>query len=282
MIGAGPDPGRPAPVPDPAVPARAVFDLPERLRHRARRTVALLVALALLPVVSALEAATIGQADINVSTVSHVVIAHLSGNPDPAGVSTFQDNMSGSSASRGCCWRRSSAPDLAVVGAVMQTVVRNPMADPYLLGISSGAAFGAVLVLVVRLGAGAVTLPIGAFLGALGAFALVVTLGSRKGMLTPIRMVLAGVAIAQLLATATSLVVIWVNNPHATQQLEFWLAAARWQTIGVTCAVLVVAMAVFLGRHALWTRSPSATTPRPRSVSTSTRSAGCCWWWPRC
>lgn len=224
----------------------------DRLARRGRRAVLVTGLLAVVLVVSAVVAVTIGQADISVPTVGRVVAGHLGIDPDPLGVSAFQDNIVWQLRIPRVLLAAIVGAGLAMVGAVMQTLTRNPMADPYLLGISSGAAFGAVLVLVVGLGSGALALPVGAFLGALGAFALVVTLGSKRGSLTPIRMVLAGVAIAQFFATITTLVVIWVGDPHATQQLEFWLAgslaAARWSTVGVPTTALSVALVIFLAR----------------------------------
>ena len=233
-------------------PGAADDQFEAQVARRRRRTVIETIAIGALLVVSAVVAVAIGQADINVATVWQVITGDLRGDPDPVGVSTFQDNIVWQLRIPRVLLAATVGAGLAVVGAVVQTLTRNPMADPYLLGISSGAAFGAVLVLVVGLGAGALALPIGAFLGALGAFALVVALGSKNRSLTPIRMVLAGVAIAQLFATTTSLVVIWVGDPHATQQLEFWLAgslaAARWSILGVPAAALLLALVVFIGR----------------------------------
>ncbi|MDQ2624983.1 MAG: iron chelate uptake ABC transporter family permease subunit, partial [Actinomycetota bacterium] len=74
---------------------------------------------------------------------------------------------------------------LGLAGAVMQSLTRNPLADPYLLGLSSGASLGAVAVLV--LGA-AVALPAAAFAGALGALALALAIARAAGALTPTRM----------------------------------------------------------------------------------------------
>lgn len=134
---------------------------------------------------------------------------------------------------------------LAVVGAVMQTLTRNPMADPYLLGISSGASLGAVAVIVAGLSIGSLGVAGGAFVGALGAFMLVLALGQRSGRLTPTRMILAGVAVGAFSAAVTSFLIIWVADPHATQEAQFWLsgslAAARLPS------VYTMAFAVLIG-----------------------------------
>ena len=70
---------------------------------------------------------------------------------------------------------------LATCGVVLQSLLRNPLADPYLLGISAGASTGAVLVALLGLGAGLISLSVGAFAGAVAAFALVVLLARASG-----------------------------------------------------------------------------------------------------
>ena len=92
---------------------------------------------------------------------------------------------------------------LAVSGAVMQALTRNPLADPYLLGLSSGASLGAVAVLL--LGA-AVLLPVAAFLGAMLALGMTLLLASSLGRITPSRTVLAGFAVSALASA--------VDEPH--------------------------------------------------------------------
>ncbi len=137
---------------------------------------------------------------------------------------------------------------LAVVGAVMQTLTRNPMADPYLLGISSGASLGAVSIIVAGLGAGIVGVSGGAFVGALGAFLLVLVLGQSAGRLTPTRMILAGVAVGAFCAAVTSFLILWVADPRATQEAQFWLSgslgAARLPTVQLMAIVLLVGLVV--------------------------------------
>lgn len=137
---------------------------------------------------------------------------------------------------------------LAVVGAVMQTLTRNPMADPYLLGVSSGASLGAVAVIVAGVSLGSLGVAGGAFVGALGAFVLVLALGQRAGRLTPTRMILAGVAVGAFAAAATSFLIIWVADPHATQEAQFWLsgslAAARLPTVYTMAAAVLIGLLV--------------------------------------
>ena len=139
---------------------------------------------------------------------------------------------------------------LALVGAVMQSTMRNPLADPYLLGISAGASFGAVVVFV---GLGGVTfgLTTGAFGGALVAFVAVVVLGAGRGArIEPGRIVLAGVAVASLFDAATALLIIAAADPAGTRGILYWLlgslAGSTWSDLAIAVPLLAVASAVML------------------------------------
>lgn len=137
---------------------------------------------------------------------------------------------------------------LAVGGACLQAVVRNDLADPYLLGVSSGASLGAALVLATGLGAGtALTATGGAFLGALGALALVMALAGGGRHLSGSRLVLAGLTAGYFLTAATDLVVVLSDSRDAVRAVLFWmlgsLGRARWQDV----PVLAVATALSLG-----------------------------------
>lgn len=138
---------------------------------------------------------------------------------------------------------------LAVCGCVLQAVTRNVLAEPYLLGISSGASTGAVLVLVLGLGAGSVTLAGGALAGGLLSFALVFALMGRDTASTS-RVVLTGVVVGQLFSAVTSLVVTAWGDADATRGITYWLlgslAAARWSSVAVCAVVVVVATVVFV------------------------------------
>lgn len=140
---------------------------------------------------------------------------------------------------------------LAIVGAVMQALVRNPLADPYLLGVSSGASVGAVLVLVTGLGTGlgalgGAALPAAAFAGAL--LALVATLGlaGAAGGATPTRTVLAGVVVASAASAVVSLVIFWRADGDAFREILAWLlgslAASSWSS--ATIALVGAALAL--------------------------------------
>ncbi|MEO7121975.1 MAG: putative F420-0 ABC transporter permease subunit, partial [Lacisediminihabitans sp.] len=131
---------------------------------------------------------------------------------------------------------------LAIAGAVMQAVTRNPLADPYLLGLSSGASLGAVAVLL--LGA-SVLLPIAAFGGAMLALVTTLLLANSLGRITPSRTVLAGIAVSALASAITSLVIFWTVTGDSYREILNWLlgslAGARWPEVGIAFAAILIA-----------------------------------------
>jgi len=131
---------------------------------------------------------------------------------------------------------------LALSGAVIQALTRNPLADPYLLGLSSGASLGAVTVLL--LGA-AVVLPVAAFAGAMLAMGTTLALAGALGSITPTRTVLAGLAVSSLAAAAASFVVFWTAQGDSYREVLGWLmgslAGATWSSTAIALPVLAVA-----------------------------------------
>ncbi|MDA2806232.1 FecCD family ABC transporter permease [Nocardiopsis suaedae] len=144
---------------------------------------------------------------------------------------------------------------LAVAGAVVQALVRNPVADPHLLGLSSGASTGAVLAMAAFGGAaaGPLVLPGAAFAGAAAAGAAVFALARAHGTAEPLRLVLVGVAVGQLLGGATSFMVLRQASGDAQQQVLFWLlgslAGARWP-LALGCAAVVTVLSAVLTARA--------------------------------
>lgn len=141
---------------------------------------------------------------------------------------------------------------LALVGVAMQAMVRNPLADPYLLGVSSGASVGAVLVLALGAFAfaGELALPLGAFGGALIACAAVYLLAMSGGRLLASRLILGGVAIAYCLGGLTSLITLTAGQRELANAVLTWtlgsLAGTRWNELGLPALVLVLGTAWLL------------------------------------
>ncbi|MDX8352555.1 iron ABC transporter permease [Cognatiyoonia sp. IB215182] len=133
---------------------------------------------------------------------------------------------------------------LAMVGASLQAVTRNPLADPHLLGISSGGAFGAILALLhTGLFIGLLTVPLLAFLGALGATAIVLGVSRFADATSADRLVLAGVAVSFIIMAGAN-VLIFLGDPRATHTVVFWmlggLGLAQWGQLIYPLVILAV------------------------------------------
>ncbi|MEM1374488.1 MAG: iron ABC transporter permease [Pseudomonadota bacterium] len=138
---------------------------------------------------------------------------------------------------------------LAVVGASLQAVTRNPLADPHLLGISSGGAFGAILALLhTGLFLGLLTVPLLAFLGALGATAIVLAVSNLQQATSADRLILAGVAVSFIIMACAN-VLIFLGDPRATHVVVFWmlggLGLAQWSQL-IYPLIILAACSVWL------------------------------------
>src|SRR6266851_5279413 len=139
---------------------------------------------------------------------------------------------------------------LGVAGAGLQALVRNPLADPFLLGLSGGAGLGAVLAIALHL-SGPWALPIAAFAGALAALALVYRLGLIGGAaLDPRILLLGGVAIGAFAAAITTAIVSLANASELRNAfLWLWggLSSASWDAVLVIVLYAPIPLAVLLG-----------------------------------
>ena len=138
---------------------------------------------------------------------------------------------------------------LATCGVVLQSLLRNPLADPYLLGISAGASTGAVLVAVLGLGAGAVSLSAGAFAGAIAAFALVILLARISGPTgASAQIILAGIAGSQLFNAITAFLITKSASSEQARGIMFWLlgnpSGVRWSSVVLAVPVALLGLVV--------------------------------------
>ncbi len=132
---------------------------------------------------------------------------------------------------------------LGLVGAALQSVTRNPLADPHLLGISSGGAFGAIAALLhTGMFLGLLTVPLMAFGGALAATLLVLGVARLAGASSADRLVLAGVAVSFVIMACAN-ILIFLGDPRATHTVVFWmlggLGLAQWGHLLWPLAVLL-------------------------------------------
>jgi len=193
-------------------------------------------------------AVTIGPADIAVGDVWSAVAAHLGWGH--AELTPIRDGIVWNLRLPRTLLAAVCGAGLAVCGAVMQSLLRNPLADPFVLGVSSGASTGAVVVVVLGAGGGVLSVTGGAFLGAVCSFALVLLLSHVLGGATD-RVVLSGVAAMQLFSALTSFVVMTAADAETTRGVLFWLlgslSGADWTDVWVCLAVLAGALVVCLG-----------------------------------
>ncbi|ABD55165.1 FecCD family ABC transporter permease [Jannaschia sp. CCS1] len=126
---------------------------------------------------------------------------------------------------------------LALAGVMMQTVLHNPLADPYLMGLSSGASAAAVgtILWAPAWVASTFGVPVIAFCGAVAAFAMTLGLSFRRGtMMSPLVVILAGVAVSLMFQSLTAFF-LYVGDPHATRTALGWLmgtaAGTAWEDL---------------------------------------------------
>lgn len=147
---------------------------------------------------------------------------------------------------------------LGVAGMTIQAMVRNPLAEPHLLGVTAGASTGAAAAILFGIGAafGSYGTMAVAFLGALFAMVLILTLARSASGTSPVRLLLAGVAVGYLLSAATSLLILLAASNEGTREVMFWLlgslAQAEWETLpGVTIVACLGIGILYLYRRRL-------------------------------
>ncbi|MBM9459097.1 iron chelate uptake ABC transporter family permease subunit [Nocardioides sp. zg-536] len=207
----------------------------------------LLVAL----VLSIVLAVTVGPADLSAGEVWGSILHHLGfGTSD---LSVLRDGIVWELRLPRVLTAAAVGAGLAVSGAVMQALTRNPLADPYLLGLSAGASLGAVLVLLLGV---AISLTVAAFSGAMLALLGTLLLARSLGVITPSRTVLAGLAVSSFAGALTSLVIFWNTQGDSYRQILNWLlgslAGADWGSVKVAwLTLLLVGVPVILGGRVL-------------------------------
>jgi iron complex transport system permease protein len=143
---------------------------------------------------------------------------------------------------------------LAMCGTIMQAAVQNPLADPYILGISSGATLGATFAILVGFGSfgmlGQTGVAFWAFAGAVGASLLVLSLASMGGKMTSVKLVLSGMVINALCTAFSNFFIYFSNNAQGIKLVTFWtmgsLASAKWSSLPLLSIAILLAVFFFL------------------------------------
>ncbi|ATO51707.1 MULTISPECIES: FecCD family ABC transporter permease [Brevibacillus] len=144
---------------------------------------------------------------------------------------------------------------LSIVGIAIQALIRNPLADPYILGVSSGASVGATAVLLFgSLGVfGSYALSLAAFLGALASIVLVFLLSLVGGRVQLIRLLLAGIAVSIMLSALTSFFIMLAPRAESLSSVLYWMMGsftrAKWESL-VLPTIAVIAFFLFLWMNA--------------------------------
>lgn len=143
---------------------------------------------------------------------------------------------------------------LSLCGIVMQAAVENPLADPYILGISSGATLGATFALMVGVGTlpliGQATVSASAFAGALLASFLVLFFANIGGHATGAKLVLSGTVINSMFSAFSNIMIYFANNAQALQNITFWImgstASATWSKVPAILVIVALTALFFL------------------------------------
>ena len=236
-------------------------------RDRRLPVAPLVIILVVLIVVSAVVSLTIGSEPLPMRGVLDTVGARITGEPGPD--PTIDVIVWDLRAPRALLAIIVGA-GLALAGSGMQTLVRNPLADPYLLGVSAGASVGATAVIALGMFAswGPHRLTIGALVGALGAAGLVYLISMAQGGMTPLRL-LSGVVLSAAFSALASFLVFRSSDPRAAQSVLYWMlgsvSGATWDSLWVAAivtALSVVLMIAFSG----WLDALAAGTDVARSL----------------
>ena len=197
-------------------------------------------------------AVAIGAVRVPFSTVVGVILNHLAPGVLPVSWNATDDQIVWVFRLPRALLAMIVGAALSISGTVLQAMVRNPLADPYIFGVSSGASVGAVAVLTLGAAVvGGISLALAAFSGALVTMTLVYVLAQQGGRAAPTRLVLAGVAVGYVLSAVTSFLVLRASGPgQGVGAVLYWLSGslggAKWAYLGVPSLVLVVATTALL------------------------------------
>lgn len=228
----------------------AVADVPPQ-RSLPTSLAVVIPVLVVVLVLAVVLGAALGAVTVDFSTVMQVVGHHLLGFLVPDGFSPIDEQIIWQLRLPAVLLAVVVGAGLSVVGVILQAVVRNSLADPYLLGVSSGAGFLAAA--VITLGSAAVaglSTSGAAFVGALLSTALVLVISAGAGgRFAPTRVVLAGVTLSFFFLGLTNYLIFQSSSPTAATEVLFWLLGsltnASWSTLGLP-TVAVAAGIVYL------------------------------------
>jgi iron complex transport system permease protein len=199
----------------------------------------------------------LGPVDVSPGHVAEIIWFHLFGTGAPGNWSLADDTI---------VWRVrvprvllgiTVGAGLGIAGVALQALVRNVLADPHVLGVTSGASTGAAATILFGVGAGTggAGLTGSAFLGAVIAAILLFVIARVGGRITSLRLLLAGVTIGYVLSAATSFLIFISDTPDSARAVLFWLlgslASAQWSSIWFALVIILVTLTLLV----LWSRA---------------------------
>lgn len=229
-------------------PVEQVDDL-DLAGHR-RQTLAWTLGLTLALVLTMPLAVGLGPVESSYGAVWKIVGHHALGWPGEVTWTAAQDSIVWQVRMPRVLLGVAVGAGLAVTGVALQAMVRNVLADPYLLGVTGGASTGAAASILFGVGAGvgASSLTVSASVGALAATGAVFTLSRVGGQITAVRLLLAGVAIGYVLSAATSFLIFASDDVDGPRAVLFFLLGslglARWSSVVVTLPLVVLVLVV--------------------------------------
>lgn len=210
---------------------------------------ALLAALAVALVAAGAVAISVGSVDEPLGAVWSIVWAHVSGRH--ASTDPLREQIIWQIRTPRVLLAALAGAALSVAGVAFQALVRNPLADPYILGVSSGASLGAVGAAVAGGVVGGLGQTGAAFGTALLSVAAVYLLAQRAGRLLDSWLVLSGIAVGYLCTAATAYLQLRLN-PTELAGMMFWLmgslAGATWGNLGLPAVVIACCLLVLLSQ----------------------------------
>lgn len=144
---------------------------------------------------------------------------------------------------------------LSVVGVVIQSIAKNPLADPYILGISSGASLGATLAIILGIGTslGSSYIGIMGFMGAFTISMLVLKLSNIGGRTNSVKLLLSGMALSSVCSAFSSFIVYITNDAQGMKDISFWLmgslAGANWNEISFILPIIFIGTLFFMTQY---------------------------------
>lgn len=208
----------------------------------------LLIVLIALTVLSFFFAICFGAVDISVTDIYSVVIGKIFNQPQLyEGLSKARIAIIWNGRVPRVLLGLLAGAGLSLCGVAMQATVNNPIAEPYILGVSSGATFGATLTIAF----GLISLTsIGSFFGAIIATFLVVVIASHKGKMTSTRLILAGTVVNALFSAFANFIITVFGDSNSISDIKFWtmgsLTSASYENLLIPSIVILLAILFFL------------------------------------